>query len=1190
MYITSAVDLPEQVMNAHADGKLVFFVGAGASVGSPSNLPTFDGLARKLARLAAHPFSKRGGLDYFIGRLESLPGGFDAHKHTRDLIGTPKSTFNPMHRVVVDLAGAKGTFRVVTTNFDDHIAAAAEDSNVVVGDVWYGPALPLGRSFAGLVHLHGSVKRPPGELILTDRDFGRAYMTDAWAARFLLPMFDEFTVVFVGYSHDDVIMRYLALGLPSRGSEASNTRFVFTDAPGDPKWDYLDITPIGYTRVGRDHSSLVAAFAAWSERVRMGRLEHRNRIREIVRAGTTLTPVDRDYIAARLSLAEGALEFAQACASLDTDLLVSWLLWVEALPHFRALFLAQDTSQPSAILANWFCRTFIASPALNGVALQTVLRIGSSFSQTLFRDAVVAADALSRADSGAGTPWKAYLATSVRPSLGAGSGYSALSYHLDDNVEPISVVRAALRPSLQLKRRWSIDGSEDGIVAPDADLRLGIDDADTLTHHLERLVETRAAGDEALGTLLEDALSASYDLLEAYHGMRDWDELSSGRSSIAPHSQDTFRRPADPLIDALREYGEKSLAAKPTLPSRWWELSRSTFRRLSLYLVHSDPALSPDQKLEWLLARRALYDSDLKHEVFQLLASAVGSASSETRDRLLAAALDGPSYVNAGPDAGRHQQYAIFNLLVWLTQNAPTWAEGLKALETLERDNPTFQSREHPDFNRWVSSGSWGGKLPMAPEDFVQRFVEAPESTFDELMALDYTERDFDQAGWHDAMSLIAQAVAIRPSIGEPLWALTDDNSLIDDRESGVREAIIDGWADSDLGPLAEPAMGRLRAHVEDASLSVSIARFLLKQILKLIDQKENAFLAAMRDLARQLWDTQSPGYVHSVDIDPVSVAPLYLNSWPGDLARYWMSEVDRRWRQNRDTWDGLSEEETVAFSALLTGSRDALDAIEPALAREAYFMFSADPEFAATNVLPLFVAPESSRLAWVAYFSRGRYDDRMLDAGFLAATITEWDRLDELGRNGLERSFFGHTLSILSFAGVAARSRKALLDKSVIAKDGAYVIAFAEAVVGFLRVGEINGSEVWRRWLGRHVANRLSGIPRNTSSEEIATWADIVPYVGEFFPDALKLFSSHDVRLSPHFLNPEFPAGVIETRGAALVDFYAERVRRSKPEDSMTAYRLQALLETLTSELGEAAIQPLKLAAREAGFFGERV
>lgn len=46
-------------------------------------------------------------------------------------------------------------------------------------------------------------------------------------------MFQNFTVLFIGYSHDDLIRRYLSLGLP-----AGAPRYALTDTEGsqDPKW------------------------------------------------------------------------------------------------------------------------------------------------------------------------------------------------------------------------------------------------------------------------------------------------------------------------------------------------------------------------------------------------------------------------------------------------------------------------------------------------------------------------------------------------------------------------------------------------------------------------------------------------------------------------------------------------------------------------------------------------------------------------------------------------------------------------------------------------------------------------------------------------------------------------------------------------------------------------------------------
>ena len=45
MWITQAVNLPDALLDAQRDGKLVVFAGAGVSMGAPANFPNFDGLA-----------------------------------------------------------------------------------------------------------------------------------------------------------------------------------------------------------------------------------------------------------------------------------------------------------------------------------------------------------------------------------------------------------------------------------------------------------------------------------------------------------------------------------------------------------------------------------------------------------------------------------------------------------------------------------------------------------------------------------------------------------------------------------------------------------------------------------------------------------------------------------------------------------------------------------------------------------------------------------------------------------------------------------------------------------------------------------------------------------------------------------------------------------------------------------------
>jgi hypothetical protein len=55
MWINDDVDIPEALLAAQRDGRLVIFAGAGVSMGPPSNLPGFSKLAKQIAAGARTP-------------------------------------------------------------------------------------------------------------------------------------------------------------------------------------------------------------------------------------------------------------------------------------------------------------------------------------------------------------------------------------------------------------------------------------------------------------------------------------------------------------------------------------------------------------------------------------------------------------------------------------------------------------------------------------------------------------------------------------------------------------------------------------------------------------------------------------------------------------------------------------------------------------------------------------------------------------------------------------------------------------------------------------------------------------------------------------------------------------------------------------------------------------------------------
>ena len=92
--VTDKVSIPQTLFKAHEDGKLVFFVGAGESMGPPTKLPSFPELAKQLADLARVEVNPLQNVDQFLG---SLPPSFNAHKQVKRILSKRGIRTNETH-------------------------------------------------------------------------------------------------------------------------------------------------------------------------------------------------------------------------------------------------------------------------------------------------------------------------------------------------------------------------------------------------------------------------------------------------------------------------------------------------------------------------------------------------------------------------------------------------------------------------------------------------------------------------------------------------------------------------------------------------------------------------------------------------------------------------------------------------------------------------------------------------------------------------------------------------------------------------------------------------------------------------------------------------------------------------------------------------------------------------------------
>lgn len=295
-FITNGPDIPDALLQAHEDGRVVFFCGAGISY--PAGLPGFKGLVEQIFELSGttlsdieHEAFTRGQFDATLNLLERrLPGQRLAVRRALAKALKPKlrrKGATDTQAALLRLARSReGALRLVTTNFDRTFHVAAKRTGQKFKD-YAAPMLPIPKNsrWDGLVYLHGLLPEKENDtalnrLVVTSGDFGLAYLTERWAARFVSELFRNYMVCFVGYSINDPVLRYMmdALAADRMLGEVTPEAWALGDCePGQEhrkkiEWEAKGVTPILYnTPVGKfDHSALHQTLHAWADTNRVG--------------------------------------------------------------------------------------------------------------------------------------------------------------------------------------------------------------------------------------------------------------------------------------------------------------------------------------------------------------------------------------------------------------------------------------------------------------------------------------------------------------------------------------------------------------------------------------------------------------------------------------------------------------------------------------------------------------------------------------------------------------------------------------------------------------------------------------------------------------------------------------------------------------------------------------------------------
>lgn len=251
--------------------------------------------------------------------------------------GAPNSTAT--HEALLTLSQSReGRIRLITTNFDRLFEEVIAARSLQI-ERYRAPLLPVPKNrWDGLVYLHGLLDATPtsaslDRLVVSSGDFGLAYLTERWAARFVSELFRSYTVCFVGYSINDPVLRYMtdALAADRLLGESSPEMFAFgsfsngKESERANEWKAKNVTPILY-REHQRHAYLHKTLRAWADTYRDG-VRGKESIVVASAIGRPLASTKQDDFVGRVlwALSEPGGLPAQRFADMDPVPSLDWL-------------------------------------------------------------------------------------------------------------------------------------------------------------------------------------------------------------------------------------------------------------------------------------------------------------------------------------------------------------------------------------------------------------------------------------------------------------------------------------------------------------------------------------------------------------------------------------------------------------------------------------------------------------------------------------------------------------------------------------------------------------------------------------------------------------------------------------------------------------------------------------------------
>ena len=1112
----SGIDFPRPLLTAMRNHELVVFAGAGVSMGEPAHLPSFKALATAIAQDTGNALHDHEPEDPFLGRLKH--NGTNVHAIAAEKLKMNSRQQPPqptdLHRNLLRLYQELGSVRIVTTNFDTLFEDAAKDVFDSTPEVFRAPALPLGRAFNGIVHVHGALDCPDA-MVLTDADFGRAYLIEGWARHFLVELFRTFTVLFVGYSHDDIVMRYLARALQE--SETGN-RFALTEEATDDRWTILGIKAIAYQRApDDDHANLHKGITGLAKYTRYGAFDWKQEITKLAKKPpSALNREETDLIHE-----EALSDATKTYFFTDASSLPEWIAWLDTRGHLDRLFESGNLpGEQDRLLAQWLAKrfAFTHSYELFRLIAKHGTRLNSTFWYVLSR--TIGSQTDQQPDVDVLARWVSLLlatapATSVDHLTLYELGKRCAASGLTDSLVDVFDAMIADRLTLSTLPDWSLDDEQDAArhveFFPPTVRELPQTAQQHQCHwtrHLWQEALKPRLDEHTTKTLLRrvvDRLTMRHRTLRAWQKAHcSYDQESYRRSAIEPHEQNQFDKPVDVLIDAARDCLEWLASNRQETATRWCdELAAENaplLRRLAVHALSTRRDLTPDKKADWLLDRIGLHDPPIHHEIFRTMHTIYPSISSTRREAIIAAvsAYRSPDDENQERRTARRH----FEWFHWLHDADPNCHLAKEALDDVRNQYPDWRPSEHPDLTHWSHGVRVGSQSPWTADHLLSR----PADTWlEELLSFQPPDPLADFLGPNRDGLCDAVKEAARKDL---TWGRDLADALITCAKwnTDLWGALLSAWAWRDA-PLNDSQYRAVLQRLQTPELQKAHAGLMT---MFLYTQGARDPLAQANELAVELWNhlDRSEHTTHQLD----DWERLAINHPAGNLAQFWLNSLSL-WRSRQNSAPSiLNDEYCSALSTIVNDTSVAGRFGRCILARGFARLLEADAQWTMQYLRPLFdTSDEDEYIAVWSGFLWGNINIPTFE-------IMQHAMLQAASR--ILQTDFPNSQLFEKFVEVYAQTTFFFVDDPLQEWIPRFFMhagedrrrEFTQRIAFYLYdinrfLNETQQREIWERWLRPYWKRRLDGVYAPISDrDEIERMLSWLPQLKAVFPEAVDL------------------------------------------------------------------------------------